>query len=100
MSRFRSLCLGACWLASAAMWAAEPAAKVAFFPLKDIKPGMKAVGRTVFNGSTVEEFQAEILGVLPNIAPQQSVILVRLSGGPLEKIGRAFEGPSPEYLHS
>lgn len=99
MFRLPCLCLAACLLAGATLWAADPPAKVAFFPLKDIKPGMKAVGRTVFNGSTVEEFQAEILGVLPNIAPRQSVILVRLSGGPLEKTGvMAGMSGSPIYI--
>ena len=56
-------------------------------PLSEIKPGMKGVGRTVFEGDKVEEFQAEILGVLENIAPKQSAILAKLSGGPLERTG-------------
>jgi SpoIVB peptidase S55 len=58
-----------------------------FMPLSELKPGMKGVGRTVFEGDKVEEFQAEILGVLENIAPKQSAILAKLSGGPLERTG-------------
>ncbi len=58
-----------------------------FMALSELKPGMKGVGRTVFQGDTVEEFEAEILGVLENIAPKQSAILAKLSGGPLERTG-------------
>jgi hypothetical protein len=57
------------------------------FPLKDIRAGQHGVGRTVFSGSKVEEFDVEILGVLENIAPKQSIILGRLKGGPLEHTG-------------
>lgn len=59
----------------------------AVFPLKEIRPGMKGVGRTVFAGSQTEEFQVEILGVMENIGPKQNVILARLSGGPLAHTG-------------
>ena len=58
-----------------------------FLPLNEVKPGLKGIGKTVFHGDTVEEFQVEILGVLENIAPKQSAILARLSGGPLENTG-------------
>jgi hypothetical protein len=68
-------------------------------PLSEIKPGMKGVGRTVFDGRTISEFQVEILGVLRNIAPRQSVILARLSGGPLEETGiMAGMSGSPVYI--
>lgn len=70
-----------------------------FFPLRDVRAGMHGVGRTVFQGDRVEEFQVEILGVLQNVAPQQSVILARLSGGPLERTGvmQGMSG-SPVYI--
>jgi len=41
--------------------AAALSAQTAFFPLKDLKPGMVATGRTVFSGNRVEDFQVEIL---------------------------------------
>lgn len=74
-------------------------AEPAIFPLKDLRPGMHGVGKTVFSGSRVEEFQVEILGVLENIGPKQSIILARLSGGPLEKTGviQGMSG-SPVYI--
>ena len=58
-----------------------------FMPLDEVKPGMKGIGKTVFRGTEVEEFEAEVLGVLKNIGPRQDAILARLSGGPLEKTG-------------
>ena len=73
--------------------------KPAFFPVKDLRPGMRAVGRTVFSGDKVEEFQVEILGILENTGPKQSIILARLSGGPLERTGvmQGMSG-SPVYI--
>jgi hypothetical protein len=69
------------------------------FPLKDIRPGMHGTGRTVFTGNRIEEFQVEILGVLENIGPHESVILARLSGGPLQETGvmQGMSG-SPVYI--
>ncbi len=74
-------------------------AQTALFPLKDIRPGMRGTGRTVFSGDRVEEFQVEILGVLDNFGPKESLILARLSGGPLEHTG-VMEGMSgsPVYI--
>ena len=68
-------------------------------PLRDVRAGMHATGRTIFSGSTVETFQADILGVLDNIGPKQSLILARLSGGPLEHTGvmQGMSG-SPVYI--
>ena len=79
--------------------AAALSAQTALFPLKDLKPGMRGTGRTVFNGNNIEEFQVEILGVLDNIGPKESLILARLSGGPLEHTGvmQGMSG-SPVYI--
>src|SRR5207249_3883411 len=58
-----------------------------------------SIGKTVFSGDRVEEFQVEILGVLDNIGPKESLILGRLSGGPLEHTGvmQGMSG-SPVYI--
>ena len=81
-----------------ALAAALPA-QTALFPVKDVRAGMHGVGRTVFAGGRVDEFQVEILGVLDNFGPKQSLILARLSGGPLDHTG-VMEGMSgsPVYL--
>jgi hypothetical protein len=60
---------------------------------------MRGTGRTVFSGSEVDEFQVEILGVLDNVGPKESLILARLSGGPLEHTGvMAGMSGSPVYI--
>jgi hypothetical protein len=74
-------------------------AQTAFFPLKDIRPGLRGIGKTVFSGNRIDEFQVEILGVLENIGPKQNLILARLSGGPLAETGvlQGMSG-SPVYI--
>jgi hypothetical protein len=57
-------------------------------PLSQVRPGMIGVGRTVFEGSRVDEFKVEVIGVLENVlGPGASLILARFEGGPLEKTG-------------
>ncbi len=81
-------------LFSAAIYAQTP-----ILPLKQIHAGMHGVGRTVFTGSQISDFDVEILGVLENIGPKESLILARLSGGPLEHTGvmQGMSG-SPVYI--
>ena len=93
------------WVAAiAGLLLAAPCASgqdgVKFFPLDQVRAGLKGVGRTVFEGDRIDEFQVEILGVLKNaVAPKQDLILARLSGGPLEKTGViAGMSGSPVYI--
>ena len=68
--------------------AAPPAGAGELYPLSEVRPGQKGVGRTVFEGARVDEFEVRILGVLENaVGPRQSLILARLSGGPLAETG-------------
>lgn len=68
-------------------------------PLSQVKPGMKGTGRSVFAGSRVENFEAEILGVMPNVQPGRSWILARLKGQGLENTGViAGMSGSPVYV--
>ncbi len=70
------------------------------FALEDLRPGMKGVARTVFSGAEKQEFEVEILGVLPGFpAPRQSAIIGRLSGSNVERTG-VFAGMSgsPVYI--
>src|SRR5262249_16596646 len=65
-----------------------------YFPVSQLKPGMKAVGRTIFEGGKAEEFGVEILGVLEGIPnPKRSLIIIRLSGPLAERTG-VFAGMS------
>ncbi|MEA2204958.1 MAG: hypothetical protein QOE77_1734 [Blastocatellia bacterium] len=79
--------------------AAKPA-NPRIFPLDELRPGMKGVARTVFSGTEPQEFDVEILGVLPGYpAPRQSAIIARLSGPQVEKTS-VFAGMSgsPVYI--
>lgn len=82
-----------------AVFAHLACAQLAIFPLRDIRAGQHAIGKTVFHGNKVEEFQVDILGVLDNVGPRQSIILAKLSGGPLAETGvmQGMSG-SPVYI--
>ena len=68
--------------------------------VKDVRPGMVGIGHTVFDGTHVEEFKANILGVLENvIGPHRNLILAKLEGGPLANTGViAGMSGSPVYV--
>jgi len=66
----------------------------------EIRPGMVGIGRTVFDGTRVEEFKVNIVGVLENIiGPHRNLILAKLEGGPLAHTGViAGMSGSPVYI--
>ena len=68
--------------------------------INEIRPGMVGIGRTVFEGTRVEEFTARIIGVLENaIGTRRNLILARLEGGPLANTGViAGMSGSPVYI--
>ncbi len=68
-------------------------AKTEFFKIEDLRPGMKGIGKTCYQGTKPEEFQVEILGVLHGVSPGASAVLARFSGSQLDKTG-IFEGMS------
>jgi hypothetical protein len=62
---------------------------------------MTGVGRTVFSGTRVDDFQVEVIGTLENVAPRRNLILARLSGGPLATTGvLAGMSGSPVYINN
>src|SRR5262245_21679547 len=70
-----------------------------FMTADEVRPGMKGYGKTVFQGTKIEQFDVELLGVLKNFAPKQDMILARLSGGPLARTGViAGMSGSPVYI--
>src|SRR5215831_10593052 len=70
-----------------------------FMSVDEVRAGMRGVGKTVFQGTKVDEFDVEVLGVLKNFAPKQDMILARLSGGPLSRTGViAGMSGSPVYI--
>jgi hypothetical protein len=66
----------------------------------EIRSGMTGIGRTVFEGTRVEEFKVNVLGVLENvIGTHRNLILARLEGGPLANTGViAGMSGSPVYI--
>jgi hypothetical protein len=70
-----------------------------YWNVDDVRAGMTGVGRTVMKGTKVEEFKAEVLGVLKNTSPGRDMVVCRLSGLDLEKTGViAGMSGSPVYI--
>jgi hypothetical protein len=77
-----------CAALPAAAAAQAPSAPAGVIPLREVRPGMEGVGRTVFEGATIETFGVRVLGVLENaVGPRRSLVLARLEGGPLATTG-------------
>lgn len=74
-------------------------ANIPLMPVKDLRPGMEGVGKTVIQGDTIEEFNVEILGVSGTETSGYS-IFVRLYGPLIEKTGGVAQGMSgsPVYV--
>ncbi len=67
--------------------------------LAEVRPGMKGYGLTVVSGETIERFEVEVLGVMPNGSPGRPTIVVKLSGLGLEESGIvAGMSGSPVFL--
>jgi hypothetical protein len=84
--------------ASAVSSASEPDPKT-YWDVGQIRPGMKGTGRTVMAGTKLEEFGAEVLGVLRDVSPGRDMVLCRLTGCNLEHAGiiQGMSG-SPIYI--
>jgi SpoIVB peptidase S55 len=78
--------------------AGEPDPKC-YWDVSQIRPGMKGVGRTVMVGTKLEEFGAEVLGVMRDVSPGRDMVLCRLTGCNLEHAGiiQGMSG-SPIYI--
>lgn len=72
-----------------------------YMPVSDVREGMTGKARTVFKGTEPEEFDVEILGVVPGgIGPKQDLIVGRISGGNADRTA-VFAGMSgsPVYIN-
>src|SRR5438128_7764756 len=82
--------------ASIAVAAPKPGS---YWSVDDVVPGMKGYGRTVMHGTKIENFDAEVLGVLKNTSPGRDMFICRLSGLNLDKTGIiAGMSGSPIYV--
>lgn len=84
---------------AAGVGAGAARAAVLIMPLREVKPGMTGVARSVFSGTTAEDSAVEILGVLTNIQPGRNLILARLKGKVVDQAGiiQGMSG-SPVFL--
>jgi hypothetical protein len=69
-------------------------------PLSEVRQGMQGYAYTIFAGDSVEKFDLEVIGIMPNfLGPRQSIILVQLKGPKVEHTGVvAGMSGSPVYL--
>ena len=79
---------------------AQDSKPVNTFPLDKITPGMHGVAYTVFQGTTPESMDVEVLGILKNAnGPKGDIILVRLGGEKAQYTGVvAGMSGSPVYF--
>ncbi|MGZ7042219.1 MAG: SpoIVB peptidase S55 domain-containing protein, partial [Thermoanaerobaculia bacterium] len=78
---------------------AAVAAHAETMPVSAVKKGMKGYGVTVFDGTTPEKFDVEILGVLNNIGPGQDLILAKIDSPVVRRTGViAGMSGSPIYI--
>jgi len=54
---------------------------------EELRAGMKGYGKTVFSGERIDTFDVEVLGVLKNWQAKSDMILVKMSGAPLDNTG-------------
>jgi len=90
------LCISAA--AHGADMARPKAGKTEIFPLKDIKPGMKATAWTVFQGSDPEPVPIEIIGVWTKSNGPNDVILAKMLGKAKETGVAAGMSGSPVFI--
>ena len=84
-----------------------------FMPLSEVEPGMKGKGYTVFSGTTVEEFDFEVVSIEYNYFPEWHVIWCKglsdnfkrtgvaggMSGSPMYLSGRLIGALSLGYFN-
>jgi hypothetical protein len=90
------------WIFTCVIAAGVIEAQSQILPVSQVKAGMKGKGRSVFEGSALEEFDVEVLGVLANnagVGPKKNLILVRLDSERLlrEGVAQGMSG-SPIYI--
>ena len=73
----------------------------AFISIGELKPGMKGIGKTVVEGTRIDTFDVEVLGVLKGETATGDLVLVRVSGKPVEAAGGIAAGMSgsPVYVN-
>lgn len=67
--------------------------------VEELRAGMTGYGKTVFKGDRISTFDVEILGVLKNWEAKTDMILIKMSGDPIDNTGiiSGMSG-SPVYI--
>jgi len=78
------------WLGASSAWA--------ILGVEELKPGMKGVGRTVFQGTEIDTFDFEIVDILHTEGYVPDLILIRVSGEKIDQIGGICAGMSGSPL--
>lgn len=71
-----------------------PIPAAVMFPLDQVKRGLRGTGRTVVEGTRIETFEVEVLGVLSGQGPAGDLILVRVFGDVIDRAGGIAAGMS------
>lgn len=85
---------GLCLAAAGALAAPE------LLPVEQVRPGLIGYGLTVVQGTRIDRFDVEVLGVVEQAGPAGDLILVRVSGPAVEPFGGIAAGMSgsPVYV--
>lgn len=100
MSRILSCCRIAFCLAFLMLPAALGFAAPVIMPVEEVKAGMHGIAKTVVEGTKIDEFGIEVLGVMKNKGPSGDLILVRTYGDIIDRTGGIAQGMSgsPVYI--
>jgi len=73
---------------------------VDIYPLDAVYPGLKGVGKTVVQGTIIEEFDVEVITIIPQPASIPDLVMVRVSGDAIDRSGGIASGMSgsPVYV--
>jgi len=79
----------------------QAASAVEFFPLAEVKVGMKGIGKTVVRGTNIEDFNVEVIDIIPDGGfDGRQLILAKFSGPVIQASNGIAEGysGSPVYI--
>ncbi|MHB9025161.1 MAG: SMP-30/gluconolactonase/LRE family protein [Armatimonadota bacterium] len=105
--KYKSWLLGLCLSLFGVMLTTIASAQLAWDPkefmgVDEIAPGMVGYGKTVYQGTKIETFGVEVIGVLKNADFGMDMILVKVTSGPV--VDRKLQtvsgmSGSPIYIH-
>lgn len=73
---------------------ASPAEEVQLMRVAEVRAGMRGTARTVIQGTRIETFDVEVLGVMKGAGPSGDLILIRASGAVIARSGGIAAGMS------